>query len=190
MRDFADTGCGSERSVADVAAIGDPNTGVDVYDSTPEGKGAPTGWGVWGGTSVASPIVAAEWGLAGGSHGVAFPAATLYSHLGDAGALYDVVSGSNGSCGAATFCQAAAGYDGPTGVGSPIGLGAFSEAGSPRTPRAAVDLGDRRTGADAGRDGGLVDEQPHRRPPRSGSAATPRAGTARRSRARPVRATR
>ena len=129
--DFADTGCGTERSVADVAAIGDPNTGVDVYDSTPEGNGEPTGWTVFGGTSVASPIVAAEWGLAGGSHGVAVPAATLYSHLGDAGDLYDVVSGSNGSCGAATSCQAAAGYDGPTGVGSPIGLGAFSEAGSP-----------------------------------------------------------
>jgi hypothetical protein len=131
--DFAGTGCGSERSVADVAAIGDPNTGVDVYDSTPEGNGQPTGWTVFGGTSVASPIVAAEWGLAGGSHGVAVPAATLYSHLGDAEDLYDVVSGSNGSCGAAISCQAAAGYDGPTGVGSPIGLGAFSDAGSPES---------------------------------------------------------
>jgi hypothetical protein len=129
--DFADTGCGAERSVADVAAIGNPNTGVDVYDSTPEGTGQPTGWTVFGGTSVASPIVAAEWGLAGGSHGVAVPAATLYSHLGDASDLYDVVSGSNGSCGVAISCQAAVGYDGPTGVGSPIGLGAFSEAGSP-----------------------------------------------------------
>jgi hypothetical protein len=128
---FADTGCGSERSVADVAAIGDPNTGVDVYDSTPEGNGEPTGWTVFGGTSVASPIVAAEWALAGGSHGVAVPAATLYSHLGDAEDLYDIVSGENGSCGAATSCQAAVGYDGPTGVGSPIGLGAFAEAGSP-----------------------------------------------------------
>jgi IPT/TIG domain len=69
--------------------------------------------------------------LAGGSLGVAYPAATLYAHAGEGGALYDVVSGSNGSCGKATACQAAPGYDGPTGVGSPIGLGAFSIPGSP-----------------------------------------------------------
>ncbi len=55
-----------------------------------------------------------------------YPAATLYSHLGDAGDLYDVVSGSNGTCGGASACQAGPGYDGPTGVGSPIGLGAFA----------------------------------------------------------------
>ncbi len=131
--DFAETGCGSERSVADVAAIGDPSTGVDVYDSTPEGSGEPTGWGAWGGTSVASPIIAAEFALAGGSHGVAFPAATLYAHLGESDDLYDVVSGGNGSCGSEISCQAAVGYDGPTGVGSPIGLGAFSTPGSPES---------------------------------------------------------
>ncbi len=131
VADFSATGCGQNRSVADVAAIGDPNTGVDVYDSTPE-KGSPTGWGVWGGTSVASPIVAAEFALAGGSHGVAYPAATLYSHLGEGDALYDVVSGSNGSCAAGdSACHAAVGYDGPSGVGSPIGLNAFSIVGSP-----------------------------------------------------------
>ena len=126
LSSFAATACGSGRSVADVAAIGDPNTGVDVYDSTPEGNGDPTGWGVWGGTSVASPIVAAEFALAGGSDGVQFPAATLYSHIGEAGALYDVVSGHNGTCSGASSCQAAIGYDGPSGVGSPVGLGAFS----------------------------------------------------------------
>jgi hypothetical protein len=131
VADFSDTGCGGERSVADVAAVGNPNTGVEIYDSTPEASGEPGGWGVWGGTSVASPIIAAEFALAGGSHGVAFPAATLYSHLGDGEDLYDVASGSNGVCGASISCQAAVGYDGPTGVGSPIGLGAFSTAGSP-----------------------------------------------------------
>jgi hypothetical protein len=126
LSSFADTGCAGGRSVADVSAVGDPNTGVDIYDSTPEGNGDPTGWGVWGGTSVASPIVAAEFALAGGSHGVRFPAATLYSHLGQAGALYDVVAGRNGFCAGANSCQAAAGYDGPSGIGSPVGLGAFS----------------------------------------------------------------
>jgi hypothetical protein len=129
--EFASTDCGAERSVADVSAIANPSTGVEIYDSTPESPGAPTGWGVWGGTSVASPIIAAEFALAGGSHGVAFPAATLYSHLGDSEDLYDVVSGANGACGDSVSCQGAVGYDGPTGVGSPIGLGAFASTGSP-----------------------------------------------------------
>ena len=131
VANFAATGCESQRLVADVAAIGNPNTGVEIYDSTPESPGAPTGWGVWGGTSVASPIIAAEFALADGSHGVAFPAATLYSHLGHSEDLYDVATGSNGVCGTDTSCQAAVGYDGPSGVGSPIGLGAFASAGSP-----------------------------------------------------------
>jgi len=87
---------------------------------------------VAGGTSVASPIVAAEFGLAGGSRGAEYPAGTLYSYIGDSGALYDVISGDDGSCEGQTSCQAAAGYDGPTGVGSPIGLAAFSPTtGSP-----------------------------------------------------------
>ena len=132
--------------VADVAAIANPSTGVEIYDSTPESPGAPTGWGVWGGTSAASPIVAAEFALAGGSHGVAFPAATLYSHLGDSEDLYDVVSGSNGLCGTSTACQAAVGYDGPTGVGSPIGLGAFASAGSPVNTAAPAIAGIAETG--------------------------------------------
>jgi hypothetical protein len=136
VADFAATGCGSERSIADVAAIGDPETGVDVYDSTPEGNGSPTGWGVWGGTSVASPIVAAEFALAGGAHGVPYPAATLYSHAGEADALYDVVSGSNGSCAGRTACQAVVGFDGPSGLGSPVGLDAFSTPGTPMVQRA------------------------------------------------------
>jgi hypothetical protein len=128
---FAATGCGAERSLVDVAAVANPRTGVYIYDSTPGGNGEPTGWTVFGGTSVAAPIVAAEFALAGGAHGVAFPAATLYSHVGEGEDLYDVVGGSNGVCGSATSCQAAIGYDGPSGVGSPIGLGALSTAASP-----------------------------------------------------------
>jgi hypothetical protein len=128
---FSATGCGNGRSVADVSAEGDPYTGVDVYDSTPAGSGDGTGWGVWGGTSAAAPIVAGEFALGGGARGVAYPAATLFAHLGDEAALTDVLSGSNGSCSGATACRAAAGYDAPTGVGSPLALGAFTVAGTP-----------------------------------------------------------
>ena len=131
VANYSATRCGSARGIADVSAIGDPETGVDVFDSTPEFPGARTGWGVWGGTSVASPIVAGEFGLAGGAQNVSYPAATLYAHAGEASKLYDVTSGSNGGCAGATICNAAPGFDGPTGLGSPVGLGAFAVAGIP-----------------------------------------------------------
>lgn len=127
------TGCGGARAIADVAAVADPDTGVDVYDSTPEEPGAPVGWGVWGGTSVATPIVTAEFGLAGGAHGIAYPAAALYAHHGDATALQDVLSGANGSCAGTTICNVTPGYDGPTGLGSPLGLAPFVLLGTAAT---------------------------------------------------------
>ena len=133
LSSFHATGCTDNRAIADVSAIGDPNTGVDIYDSTPEEPGAPTGWGVWGGTSVAAPIVASELALAGGALGVSYPASTIYSHYGDPQALSDVTAGSNGTCGGATICKAIAGFDGPTGVGSPIGLKAFAVSGTPES---------------------------------------------------------
>jgi hypothetical protein len=42
------------------------------------------------------------------------------------GSLHDVTSGSNGSCpGFPLRCQAGTGYDLPTGIGTPNGLGGF-----------------------------------------------------------------
>jgi Subtilase family len=146
-------GCGARRAVADIAADADPATGVEVYDSVPEGAGIPEKeepleeapeYITIGGTSVASPIIASVFALAGGAHGVAYPAATLYAHAGTA-ALHDVVAGGNGKCDGVynnptctaastpaldcgeghTICNAASGYDGPTGVGTPIGLSGF-----------------------------------------------------------------
>ncbi len=106
-----DTGC-SNRTVADVAAVADPNTGVAVYDSYHE-----SGWLVFGGTSVASPIIASVYALAGN-----IAASDPYTHT---GSLFDVTSGSNGSCGGSYLCTGGAGYDGPTGLGTPNGTGAF-----------------------------------------------------------------
>ena len=45
-----------------------------------------------------------------------------YAHT---GALNDVVGGSNGSCGGSYLCTAVGGFDGPTGLGTPNGTGAF-----------------------------------------------------------------
>jgi hypothetical protein len=39
--------------------------------------------------------------------------------------LFDVTSGSNGSCSTSQLCTARAGWDGPTGLGTPNGVGAF-----------------------------------------------------------------
>jgi subtilase family serine protease len=110
-----DAGC-SRRTVADVSADADPNTGVSVYDTYRTG-----GWLVFGGTSVASPIVASVYALAGNATSVSY-GSFPYSHM---ESLFDVTSGSNGSCGGSYLCTAGLGYDGPTGLGTPNGTGGF-----------------------------------------------------------------
>jgi subtilase family serine protease len=112
----AGTGC-TKRAMADVSAVADPNTGVAVYDST-KYQGL-SGWLVFGGTSASSPIVASVYALSGRTSG--YPAA-LYSQ---ASSLFDVTSGSNGSCTPTQLCHAQTGWDGPTGLGTPNGTAAF-----------------------------------------------------------------
>ena len=112
-----DTGC-ARRTVADVSAIADPNTGVAVYGPF---SGTSTGWAVYGGTSVAAPIIAALYGVNGGS------VTAGQNPYGHADMLFDVASGSNGSCSPSYLCSGVAGYDGPTGLGSPNGTVAFGE---------------------------------------------------------------
>lgn len=107
------------RVVGDVSADADPNTGVSVYDSY--SNHGQSGWLVFGGTSVASPITASVYALAGNASSVNF-ASYPYSHT---SALYDVTVGSNGSCGGTYLCTAETGYDGPTGNGTPNGTSAF-----------------------------------------------------------------
>lgn len=110
-----DTGC-AKRMVADVSAVADPATGVAVY-WTGRRKG---GWMIFGGTSASAPIVAGVYALAMNASSVtpAYP----YAH---ASSLFDVVGGSNGSCGGSYLCTSVSGYDGPTGLGTPNGTGAF-----------------------------------------------------------------
>lgn len=111
-----DSGCGT-RTVADASAVADPGTGVAVYDTYGQG-----GWLVVGGTSASSPILAATYALAGNPPTSQAAASTLYANP---GSLNDVTSGSDGSCSPSYLCTAGPGYDGPTGLGTPNGLGAF-----------------------------------------------------------------
>jgi subtilase family serine protease len=113
------TGC-SKRAVADVSAVADPNTGVAVYDSF--AYQGFSGWLVFGGTSVSSPIIASVYALAGN----AASATNNYPYTHDSAATFnDVTSGSNGTCSPTQLCHARAGWDGPTGLGTPNGVGGF-----------------------------------------------------------------
>jgi hypothetical protein len=112
------TGC-TGRAEADVSAVADPNTGVAVYDSYAfEGT---SGWLTFGGTSASSPIIAAVYALAGNTASID-NASSLWTHH---QWLRDVTSGANGSCSTKQWCNARAGWDGPTGWGTPYGVSAF-----------------------------------------------------------------
>jgi hypothetical protein len=106
------------RTVADVSAVA---ANVPIYNQA---------WGGWitvGGTSVATPLIAGIYGLAGNA--TAIPLGYAYSHRRD---LFDVTRGNNAvvgsparACGDDYLCVARRGYDAPTGLGTPDGLGAF-----------------------------------------------------------------
>jgi subtilase family serine protease len=107
------------RTVADVSADADPATGAAVYDSVRyQGR---RGWFAVGGTSLASPLVAGVYGLAGGVPAGTTANTVPYAHTTN---LFDVTTGSNGACGS-YLCSATTGFDGPTGLGTPNGLLAF-----------------------------------------------------------------
>ncbi len=121
-----DGGC-QGRTVADVAAMADPENGVAVY-STYGVSGGP--WLTMGGTSAAAPLVASAYVLSGHAGAATYAAVTMaflpYANAAHGGGgLSDVTSGSNGSCRPSYLCVAGPGYDGPTGLGTPNGLAAF-----------------------------------------------------------------
>src|SRR5262245_53616119 len=105
-----------DRATADVSAVADPSTGVSVFDSF--NFHGSRGWLVFGGTSVSSPIIASVFALGAATPS---PASYPYAH---SSSLFDVTSGSNGTCGS-ILCNAAPGWDGPTGLGTPDGAGGF-----------------------------------------------------------------
>jgi subtilase family serine protease len=111
----------SRRATSDVSADADPATGASVYSSVNYSGG--TGWYKVGGTSLAAPLVAGVYALAGHSGpGVStFPASFPWT----SGGLFDVVSGSNGSCSPSLWCNGGPGWDGPSGLGSPNGTAGF-----------------------------------------------------------------
>jgi len=128
-------GCGTTgmRTESDVSAVADPFTGVVVYDS----YGIPPGFYVFGGTSVSSPIIASVVALAGNPGWIIHNAAGIWAAaVSNPSSLNDVTIGNNGQedilnavgqlCNPFPYsCYAMPHYDGPTGNGTPNGIGAF-----------------------------------------------------------------
>ena len=110
------------RTGNDISADGDPNTGVAVYDSTV--SGGFSGWLVFGGTSLSTPVIAGIVASSGATIDSSKALNTLL-YAGIKGPnFHDVVSGSAGGF------TAKVGYDIPSGVGTPNGLGTFISAGA------------------------------------------------------------
>ncbi|HXS63566.1 MAG TPA: S8 family serine peptidase [Streptosporangiaceae bacterium] len=106
------------RTVADVAAVA---WNVPIYSKD------FGGWVTIGGTSVSAPLIAGIYGLAGNAAKIR--PGYAYAH---AGHLFDVNRGNNSmfvtaaqACGDDYLCVARHGYDAPTGLGTPDGIGAF-----------------------------------------------------------------
>ena len=105
------SGLSSHRGADDIAAVADPNTGVSVHWNG--------GWYIFGGTSVACPMIAGMVNdSASNRSGASAENTQIYSKRGT-GSLFDVTSGKAGSF------SAGAGWDYPTGCGTPNGTSAF-----------------------------------------------------------------
>ncbi|HUN37696.1 MAG TPA: ricin-type beta-trefoil lectin domain protein, partial [Trebonia sp.] len=143
-----DPGC-TDRTQNDVAAVADAPRGIDEYSSSGDCGYDGAFGGVYGvnddcasaGTSVATPIITAIYALANPTGPVnnTYPVSYLYQHAGDNGSGGDfnpIASGQVGTCESNRryLCDAAAslsnGYNGPTGLGTPQGLGAFQNSAS------------------------------------------------------------
>jgi hypothetical protein len=122
----SDTGC-SKRTDNDVAAVAAVETGVSVR--------IEHSWQVYGGTSVASPLVAGIMAHASSAER-ALGADAFYK---EPSSLFDVTEGENWDPLSSTssecapneyLCNGEIGYDGPTGLGTPNGVpgGAAPEA--------------------------------------------------------------
>src|ERR1700680_1825782 len=106
-----DANC-ANRTLTDTSAVA---VNLAVYDTYNQ-----PGWVVAYGTSAPTPIIAGVYALAGNAATLTFGSSTY-----KAGAsLFDITAGSTGSCGT-YLCQATTGYDGPTGNGTPNGIGGY-----------------------------------------------------------------
>ncbi|HJP80175.1 MAG TPA: carboxypeptidase regulatory-like domain-containing protein [Pseudonocardiaceae bacterium] len=109
------------RAATDISADADPSTGLAIYNSYSDG-----GWDVYGGTSLASPLIASMYALAGTPVPGTYPSRYPYEDLNAASDINDVTSGATGSCTPSVLCTGGTGWDGPSGLGTPNGVDALT----------------------------------------------------------------
>jgi hypothetical protein len=109
-----DTAC-HMRTDTDVSAVA---KGLAIYNTSLPRRFR--GWLEVDGTSASSPLIT---GMIGADGRGGMRPADLYA--GPADAFNDVTSGSNGFCRGSYICTGVPGYDGPTGLGTPKGVGSF-----------------------------------------------------------------
>ena len=117
----------ARRATADVSALADPDTGAMLYLAGElDSSGHPEdGWYLGGGTSLATPLITAMYALAGNHTNPSGVYANVAAHP---DTVTDVTSGQTLTCDSLTnlLCNAAPGWDGPTGLGTPSHLEALA----------------------------------------------------------------
>jgi subtilase family serine protease len=123
--------CGGHRPGVDMAAIADVNSGPAVYDTYAPWTHKPKHWFVSGGTSASSPFVAAWYARSAHTARAAKAHGPSVLYAAPAPGFNDITTGKGNPQVCRTLawptviCQAGPGWDGPTGLGSPHGLGSF-----------------------------------------------------------------
>lgn len=116
------SGCPNNRTDNDISVDADPNTGISIYAGY---QCTSDCWFELGGTSLSAPIVAALYAQAENVPANDSEAADLLYQNATSADLHDITKGSNGTCAFTYLCNALKGYDAPTGLGTPAGLGDF-----------------------------------------------------------------
>jgi|GEM_PF-5685512 len=117
LPNWSTAGCGDKRASGDVSATGDPSSGALLYYNGH--------WEQTGGTSLSAPLLAAMYALAGGPPAGSEPGQILYQRFNSTNS-HDITSGNNCTAATKVHCTAGAGFDTPSGLGTPIGLSGFS----------------------------------------------------------------
>jgi subtilase family serine protease len=117
--------CNNMRTDTDVSS--DSAVQIAIYDGYAPFSHQPLGWTIVGGTSAAAPFVGA---LAARSPRMADISGPNVLYADPSSAFNDITTGSNGSTCSQQFtaklCTAGPGWDGPTGLGTPVGLSLFT----------------------------------------------------------------
>lgn len=133
LSDWAENGCGTYRAFGDVSADADPNTGATINISST--------WYEFGGTSLAAPIIASIFALTGGIPSNVTASSIPYDYYGGSD-FHNISSGSDCVSEGQQHCTASAGFNTPSGIGSPNGINGFMSLPSqPTNLKATYDSG-------------------------------------------------